>query len=706
MPAYTSKQSRLNDLLPSLAPGVLFGDVLKKRWSEAIAPFALLVICLVCAGVLVDNYYSYPNLVNNGRSFAEFMIVTMAFTIILLAGGIDISIPANFSLANYVFLLLVGYGEVNLAFAALLTLALGASIGLWNGVLVGVLKTRPLVTTMTSLLILGAVGRIIDQKYAILLAGSYIDNPILDFIGGGNILGMPVSVVLVIVIATLAHLLMTRTRLGAHIVATGGDRRTALHAGIDIRRMQLIAYTLGGMLAACAGILLAARLQNPSPNVGAGWEITILAAAVLGGVSLTGGKGSILRAIIGGLIIQVLSNLLVRIGVGGPSQTMIIGLVTIAAVAFEVRYAKNRARVTDMVFLAPGKRSLEPVDPPTRGQTGPMAVNDDLRDSIAYGDLEAVSPGDFAQDADGNLYVSTGEGWILKYTKESYYRRRDYWCYTGGRPLGMTFDKDGSLIACVVGRGLFRIDKAGEPALLTNQSTRSILSVRDDSRPRVPSMVDIAPNGDIYFGEASSRYDFTEWFKDALEGRGNGGLLKYEKSTGKTTTVLRGLPFCAGVCISHDGTRVLVSQSWNATIGQYHIAGPKKGTYEAFAANLPGYPMAVSCGTNGTYWVAIAGLRCPVFDLMMTKPRLRRRMTRELPYDEWATPNFNAGLILQLDEAGNVIRSIWDPLGRNHCMVTSVREYGQHLIIGSWNSDIFGRKALLETVPVEGVASV
>ncbi|MBN9552187.1 MAG: hypothetical protein J0H31_25835, partial [Alphaproteobacteria bacterium] len=571
MPAQTSKQARLNDILPSLAPRVLLGDVLKKRWSEAAAPFTLLVLCLISAGILVDNYYTYPNLVNNSRAFAEFMIVTMAFTIILLSGGIDISIPANFSLANYVFILLVGYGEMNMALAALLTILLGAGIGLWNGVLVGLLKTRPLVTTMTSLLILAAIGRIIDQQYAMLMAGSYIDNPVFDFIGGGAILGIPTSVLLVIIVAALTHLLMTRTRLGAHIVATGGDRRTALHAGIDIRRMQVIAYTLGGALAACAGIVLAARMQNPSPNVGAGWEISVLAAAVLGGVSLTGGKGSILRAVIGGLTIQVLSNILVRVGVGGASQTMVIGLVTLAAVAFEVRYAKNRARVTDMIFLAPGKRQMEAMTLPSRDQNDAMAVNDELRDSIAYGDLETVSPGDFARDADANIYVSTGEGWILKYTAESYYRRREYWSYTGGRPMGLSFDDDGFLVACVVGRGIFLIDQAGEPTLVTNQSTRTRLSIRDDSRPKVPTMVDIARNGDIYFGEASSRYDFGDWFKDALEGRGNGSLIRYEKATGKTTTILRGLPLCGGVCVGHDGDSVLVSQSWNAAIGRYHI---------------------------------------------------------------------------------------------------------------------------------------
>lgn len=706
MPAYTSKHGRLNDLFPSLAPAVLLGDVLKKRWSEAVGPFTLLAICLVCAGILVDNYYTYTNLVNNGRAFAEFMIVTMAFTVVLLSGGIDISIPANFCLANYVFLLLVGYAELSLPLAAIATIALGAGIGLWNGVLVGLVKTRPLITTMTSLLILAAITRIIDQQYAMLLAGSYIDSPVLEFVGNGAVLGIPTSVILVVLVAILGHLLMTRTRLGSHIVATGGDRRTALHAGIDIRRMQMIAYTLGGALAACAGIVLAARMQSASPSVGAGWEISVLAAAVLGGVSLTGGKGSILRAVIGGLTIQVLSNILVRMGVGGASQTMVIGLVTLAAVAFEVRYAKNRARVTDMIFLAPGKRQIEPLALPSRTQDPAIAVNDDLRDSIAYGDFEAISPGDFAFDAKSDLYVSTGEGWILKYAAEGYYRRREYWGYTGGRPLGLQFDKDGLLIACVVGRGIFRIDQGGDAELITSQSTRSILSIRDDSRPRVPTMIDLAPNGDIYFGEASSRYDFGDWFKDALEGRGNGALIKHDKASNKTTTVLRGLPFCGGVCVTHSGDRVLVSQSWAASIGQYHISGPKAGTYEPFVTNLPGYPMSVTKGSMGTYWVAIAGLRCPAFDLAMTNPRLRRRMTRELPYDEWVAPNFNAGLILQIDQDGKIIRSIWDPLGRNHCMVTAVREHNEHLLIGSWNSDIFGRKLLLEPVPVFGGANV
>jgi ribose transport system permease protein len=683
------------DRFSTLSPSVIIGELMQKRWSEAFAPFTLLLLSIGISATLIENYASFASLMDNARAFSEFLFVTLAMALILLGGCIDLSVGATFCLANFIVLLLLGYYEFPLWGACAVTALVGGAIGLWNGLLVGYVKTRPLITTMTTFIVIGAFVRIVDQRFSFDLASVTIDDSALDFLGAGRVFGIPVNAIALTMAVIATHIILSRSRFGAHVYATGGDRKAALHAGIDVRRVQLATFVAGGVLAAIGGIFYAARLGSPTPSAGAGWEITILAALVLGGLRLTGGRGSALRAMIGGITIQILTNTLVRFGVAGAEQTMIIGTVALASVAAEVRYSKNRARATDMIYIAPARRVLGMPSIVTRSTGGPLQVNDELRDVMPYCEGEALGPGDMMFDNRGDLYVSSSEGWILKYTKESFYRQRSYWSHVGGYPLGMQLDRDGTIVAAVVGRGLFRVHQTGQAELLTNQTERSGLAIRDDSRIRVPTAVDIAENGDIYFGEGTSRYELGNWLRDAIEGRANGALLRYSPSTGRTTTVRRGLPFCGGLCLAHDGDRVLVSLSWQAAIFEYHISGPNRGRYAPFVQGLPGYPMMITRGSDDTYWIAIAGLRSPAFNLAMKYPALRRRMTRLLPPDEWMLPNFNVGLILKVDAKGRIILSFWDVLGRHYHLLTSVREYRGDLWMASWNSTKIGRKALV-----------
>jgi ribose transport system permease protein len=683
------------DRFSTLSPSVIIGELMQKRWSEAFAPFTLLLLSIGISATLIEDYASFASLMDNARAFSEFLFVTLAMALILLGGCIDLSVGATFCLANFIVLLLLGYYEFPLWGACAVTALVGGAIGLWNGLLVGYVKTRPLITTMTTFIVIGAFVRIVDQRFSFDLASVTIDDSALDFLGAGRVFGIPVNAIALTMAVIATHIILSRSRFGAHVYATGGDRKAALHAGIDVRRVQLATFVAGGVLAAVGGIFYAARLGSPTPSAGAGWEITILAALVLGGLRLTGGRGSALRAMIGGITIQILTNTLVRFGVAGAEQTMIIGTVALASVAAEVRYSKNRARATDMIYIAPARRVLGMPSIVTRSTGGPLQVNDELRDVMPYCEGEAVGPGDMMFDSRGDLYVSSSEGWILKYTKESFYRQRSYWSHVGGYPLGMQLDRDGTIVAAVVGRGLFRVHQTGQAELLTNQTERSGLAIRDDSRIRVPTAVDIAENGDIYFGEGTSRYELGNWARDAIEGRANGALLRYSPSTGRTTTVRRGLPFCGGLCLAHDGDRVLVSLSWQAAIFEYHISGPNRGRYAPFVQGLPGYPMMITRGSDDTYWIAIAGLRSPAFNLAMKYPALRRRMTRLLPPDEWMLPNFNVGLILKVDAKGRIILSFWDVLGRHYHLLTSVREYRGDLWMASWNSTKIGRKALV-----------
>ena len=160
--------------------------------------------------------------------------------------------------------------------------------------------------------------------------------------------------------------------------------------------------------------------------------------------------------------------------------------------------------------------------------------------------------------------------------------------YIGGAPLGMAFDKDDNLHVCVGGMGVYRITPDRKVELVTDETNRSIYSVNDDSRMRLADDLDIAPDGKIWFSEATVRYEIHDWPIDALEARGNGRIICHDPKTGKTRTMIRGLIFPNGVCIGNDQQSIIFSETWGCTVKRYYFDGPKKGKIEVIAGiNLP-----------------------------------------------------------------------------------------------------------------------
>ena len=177
---------------------------------------------------------------------------------------------------------------------------------------------------------------------------------------------------------------------------------------------------------------------------------------------------------------------------------------------------------------------------------------------------------------------------------------------------------------------------------------------------RLADDLDIAQDGKVYFSEATIRYGFDEWVVDALEGRGNGRIIRYDPATGSTRTILRNLLFANGMCMAHDNKSVLFAETWGCRLSRYWLDGPKKGTAEILIPDLPGYPDNINRGSRGTYWVALAGTRTPAYDLAMTMPAFRRRMARRVAGDEWLFPNVNVGCVVHFDEGGRILESLWD----------------------------------------------
>src|SRR6185437_4878341 len=288
----------------------------------------------------------------------------------------------------------------------------GALIGAINGGLIAYAKTRPFLTTMVVLIVLRAAYNKITGVFETELAGGSSDSPAWDYLGGGFILGIPINMFCLIVIGIAAHLYLTRIRSGVHIMAVGSSRKAARHAGINVKFSLFLAYTLSGVLAAFAGILYAARQSSAGTDTGVGWEVNALAAAVLGGISLNGGRGTISRAMMGAAIIFLLINGLVQLGTHGSLTTAAIGAILLAAVGFNVKFVKNKSKLLQKIYVSPSLLVFSPPPSIERGSGTVFAENDRLKNAepIALGRIEG--PEDIIFDRNDHLYTVNRNGSI------------------------------------------------------------------------------------------------------------------------------------------------------------------------------------------------------------------------------------------------------------------------------------------------------
>ncbi len=435
------------------------------------------------------------------------------------------------------------------------------------------------------------------------------------------------------------------------------------------------------VLCAIAGFLNAARLGSPGTDSGVGMEITALTAVVLGGTSLGGGRGSVTKAVIGALFVLILSNSLIALSVSGPVNSLVLGCVLIGAVFVDVRWLKNRQKLLNKVYVSPTYFSLPEAAPTEAGSASPWAVNDRLRDVGVIGHRIIEGAEDMILDREDNLYCGNRLGDILRFFGPDH-TRWEVFAHVGGQPLGFAFDRDENLNVCIGGMGLYQVTPDRRINKLSDETNRSMLSIVDDSRMRLADDLDIAPDGRIYFSEATIRFETHEWPVDALESRGNGRIICYDPRTGRSRTEIPNLIFPNGICMLPDGQSFFFAETWGCRISRYWFDGPKKGRLERIIEGTPGYPDNINRASDGNYWCAFVGMRSPALDLALRMPDFRRKMARRVAPDAWMYPNLNTGCVIKFNEQGEVLESLWDLGGENHPMITSIREHKGILYLG------------------------
>jgi ribose transport system permease protein len=670
-------------------------EFLGKTWVEPAIPLIIVVVIICYFSIVVPSFASVDSTSDMARQLAEFVFLTVGMGVVLISGGIDLSVGAVYGLCNFTALTLLIILQLPAVLVILGTLVVGAFLGAINGYLVAYLRGRPFLTTLVMFLVLEAVLRIVIVRYSPQLAVSAPDDLLWTIMGKGAVAGIPTAAAVLLIVLVLGHIVLSRARPGRHLTAVGSSRRAARHAGIKAKRVIMSTYVISGMCAASAGFFTAARLNSASAEMISGMQYSVLAAAVIGGISLSGGVGTVWRMLIGGALVFVLNYGLLQLGFPGSVYDFMLAVVLLLAVGLDRKWAKHRANTIQKIYINPTTVTYGEL-PDIRPGTGSVyAMNNKLSNAEAIGLGKVEGPEDVILDNQGRLYCGDRRGRYLRFSGPNF-EHDEVFTRTGGFPLGLAWDFEGNLLCCVGGMGLYSVDATGKPSKVTDETNRTWYKLRDDARLRLTDDLDIVPDGRIYFSEATERFEAHDWILDGLEGRPNGRVVCYNPATGRTHTEIPNLVFPNGICGTHDGEAILIGQTWLCRVLRYWHSGEKKGQLEIFADDLPGYVDNINRASDGTYWVALNGLRSPAFDLALRKPAFRRRMIKQIPRDEWLYPSMDYGCVIKMTPHGEVTESLWDPGAQSHSSITSMREYEGHLYLGGLENNRVGRIKLPE----------
>jgi ribose transport system permease protein len=285
-------------------------------------------------------FLTADNALGVARAFSLTAIAAIGQTMVIITGGIDLSVGSVLALSGLStgMLLATGWPLVPSIIAGLLV---GMIFGACNGLLITRVGLPPFIATLGMLSIGRGLVYILTKGYPVTVPRG---EDLLLQVGQGYVGIVPVPVIIMLVITIVATLFLSKTTLGRYVYAVGGNEEAARLAGIDVGRVKMFVYTVSGLLAAVSGIILLSRLVSAQPSAGLGFELPVIAAAIIGGTSLVGGEGTVLGAVLGAAIIGVLENGMVLLGVNTYAQQAVTGAVILVAVGLDMWQKRRRQR--------------------------------------------------------------------------------------------------------------------------------------------------------------------------------------------------------------------------------------------------------------------------------------------------------------------------------------------------------------------------
>ncbi|KVL06222.1 ABC transporter permease [Burkholderia cepacia] len=318
---------------PTLAAAAGNGDAPPPRamWAQlrrSTLFYPLVGLIVVCIAMMIasPSFLSAANLENVLRQVSINAIIAVGMTCVILTGGIDLSVGSVMALSGTLAAGLMVAG-VNAAAALAIGIAVGLGFGFLNGLFVAFAGMPPIIVTLATM------G--IARGLALIYTGGYPIDGLPDwvaFFGSGKVLGIQAPVLIMLVVYAIAWLLLDRMPFGRYVYAIGGNEQATRLTGVRVARVKLIVYTLAGLTSALAAIVLTGRLMSGQPNAGVGFELDAIAAVVMGGTSISGGRGAILGTLVGALLLGVLNNGLNMVGVNPYVQNVIKGGIILLAI--------------------------------------------------------------------------------------------------------------------------------------------------------------------------------------------------------------------------------------------------------------------------------------------------------------------------------------------------------------------------------------
>src|SRR6516162_4829129 len=321
----------------------------KKNYRQSLSKFqsliALFILCLVIS-LMSDKFLTATNGWNVMRQISVNICISVGMTLVVLTAGIDLSVGSVLALCGAITAgllkngieipssnLYIGFTVLGAIVVGLLT---GALLGCFNGWAITRFKVPPFVATLAMLTVARGLTMLWTKGFPISNLGENF-----AWLGTGWFLGIPLPVWISGIIVLISTIITNKTKLGRYIYAIGGNENAAALSGINIKKVKIVVYTIAGMLAAVGGLLVTSRLDAAQPNAGTGYELDSIAAVVIGGTSLSGGRGSVLGTVLGAIIIGMLNNGLVLLNVSPFWQQVVKGLVILVAVMIDKVNAKN-----------------------------------------------------------------------------------------------------------------------------------------------------------------------------------------------------------------------------------------------------------------------------------------------------------------------------------------------------------------------------
>ena len=314
----------------------------KSKVSSVLEKYAIvlvLVVLIVMFSVLSKNFLTKTNIINILRQVSVNGIIAVGMAIVLITGGIDLSVGSVAGIACVSTALLMNAG-VPWFIAIVLVLLISACAGLINGFSISQLGISPFIATLAMMTALRGCAYLLTGGLPVF---GFPDD--ILFMGKGSVLGIPVPVIIMVTIFVISIIVMDKTKFGVYVYGVGGNEEATRLSGINVKKIKYMTYVISSVLSGLAGVILLARVNSGQPKAGDGYEMDAITSVVIGGISMSGGEGNMPFVIVGVLIMGVLSNGMVMLNIQDYTQQVVKGLVLLLAVAYDKFMQARKAKV-------------------------------------------------------------------------------------------------------------------------------------------------------------------------------------------------------------------------------------------------------------------------------------------------------------------------------------------------------------------------